>query len=243
MTKAVILAAGMGSRIGPLTSDCPKTLLKVGGVTILERMLANIRACGIDEFVVVLGFLQERIRSFVEDTFPYLDVQFVVNDRYRETNTGYSLMLATELLRGSDFVKFDGDVVFEKAILQRLLASANENCLCIDRNIQLDAEEVKVILADDARVLRASKSVAPDDAIGESIGIEKIGATSANVLVAELRLMMQDVDNLQEYYEGAYERLIEKNTNFHAVDITGLDWCEVDTLRDLETAEKIFEMK
>jgi choline kinase len=241
MTKALILAAGMGSRIGPLTSDCPKTLLEVGGITILERMLDNILACGIDEFVVVLGFLHERIRQFVDDTFPDLDVQFVVNDRYRETNTGYSLMLATELLEGSPFVKFDGDVVFEKAILQQLLASSDENCLCIDRNIQLDAEEVKVILADGTRVLRASKSVAPEDAIGESIGIEKIGASSAKVLATELRLMMQDVDNFQEYYEGAYERLIENDTNFHAVDITGLDWCEIDTLRDLETAGKLFK--
>lgn len=238
--KAIILAAGVGSRIRPLTDNCPKTLLAVGGVTILERMLTNIQACGLDEVVVVLGYLREQVELFVRDTFPDLNVQFVINTRYDETNTGYSLMLAADLVAGSAFVKFDGDVVFDEEILRRLLAGVGENCLCIDRNMQLDSEEVKVVLSGDTRILRVSKAVAPRDAIGESIGVERISADTADRLFVELRAMMQDVDNLQEYYEGAYERLIAKDVAFHAVDITGLEWTEIDTRQDFDAAEKIF---
>jgi len=239
-TKAVILSAGFGSRIRPLTDNNPKTLLSVGGITILERMLTSIQSCGIDEIVVVVGYQHERIETFVCNKFPDLNVRFVVNNRYGETNTGYSLMLAEEFMAGSSFVKFDGDVVFDEKVLRRLLASAEENCLCIDRNIQLESEEVKVVLDSDIRIIRVGKDIAPSDAIGESIGIEKISGYIGTLLFAELRAMMRSEENLQEYYEGAYERLIKRGVAFHAVDITGLKWTEIDTRQDFETAERIF---
>jgi choline kinase len=239
-TKAVILSAGFGSRIRPLTDNNPKTLLSVGGITILERMLTSIQSCGIDEIVVVVGYQHERIETFVCNKFPELNVRFVVNNRYGETNTGYSLMLAEEFMAGSSFVKFDGDVVFDEKVLRRLLASAEENCLCIDRNIQLESEEVKIVLDSDIRIIRVGKDIAPSDAIGESIGIEKISGYIGTLLFAELRAMMRSEENLQEYYEGAYERLIKRGVAFHAVDITGLKWTEIDTRQDFETAERIF---
>ncbi len=238
--KAIILAAGVGSRIQPLTDNCPKTLLQVGGVAILERMLTNIRSCGIDEVIIVLGYLHEQIESFVQQNFPDLVVRFIINDRYRETNTGYSLMLAEEMVGESSFVKFDGDVVFDVEILRRMLAGDGANQLCIDRNIQLDAEEVKVTLSSGTRVAKVSKSLAPAEAVGESIGIERISSGTATLLFAELRAMMQDPRNLQEYYEGAYELLIENGAAFEALDITGLAWTEIDTHEDFETAARIF---
>jgi choline kinase len=238
--KAIILAAGVGSRIRPLTDNCPKTLLQVGGVPILERMLTNIGSCGIDETIIVLGYLHEHIESFVRDTFPDLDVQFIVNARYSETNTGYSLMLAEDAVGQSSFVKFDGDVVFDVEILQRLLSSAGNNQLCIDRNIQLDAEEVKVTLSGDTRVAKVSKSLSPSEAVGESIGIEMINGETAKLLFAELRAMMHNPQNLQEYYEGAYELLIANGVAFEALDVTDLAWTEIDTREDFESATKIF---
>ena len=238
--KAIILAAGMGSRIRPLTDNCPKSLLKIGGVTILERMLTNIQAAGINDVIFVLGYLKEQIEAFVKRSFPELNAEFIINDRYKETNTGYSLMLAEEFVKGSAFVKFDADVVFEKEILENLLASNASNALCIDREIQLDAEEIKVVVDKDNRVMRASKTVAPSDAIGESIGIEKICPDTAKRLFSELRSMMANPENLQEYYEAAYERLMEKDVSFYALDITGLKWFEIDTQEDFSAAEKRF---
>lgn len=238
--KAIILAAGVGSRIRPLTDNCPKCLLKVGRITILERMITNIRDCGIDEVIIVLGYLDTKIENFVEETFPDLSVQFVINDKFSETNTGYSLMLAEAFTSGTGFVKFDADVVFDKNILRKLIDSNHENCLCIDRNIQLDAEEVKVVVEGGDRVVRASKTADAQLAIGESIGIEKIGSATAKMLFAELTTMMAKSANHQDYYESAYERLITKNTPFHALDITGLAWTEIDTKEDFLSANQLF---
>lgn len=242
-TKAIILAAGVGSRIRPLTDNSPKSLLLVAGMPILERMIRNIEACGISEFIIVLGYLENQIREFVNTTFPHLDVTFISNHRYAETNTGYSLMLALAEVEERGFVKFDADVVFDVEILRRLIASDADNVMCIDRNIHLDAEEIKVVLGDEHRVLRASKTLDPKTAAGESIGIEKIGAEAASILFAELTAMMVNRSHLQDYYEAAYERLIAKDVAFQAVDITGLNWVEIDTHDDFAAANQISGFK
>lgn len=238
--KAIILAAGVGSRIRPLTDNCPKSLLKVGDNTILEMMIAHIQDCEINEVIFVLGYLQERIKDYVKTKFPDLNAHFVTNDKYVVTNTGYSLMLTEDLVGDSAFIKFDADVVFDKEILKKLIECEYESCLCIDKDINLDAEEIKVIIDDSNRVLKANKTVAPKDAVGESIGIEKISSKTAKLLFAELKIMMADKKNHQEYYEGAYERLIKRDVHFHALDISGLRWTEIDTKEDFITAEKIF---
>jgi choline kinase len=238
--KAIILAAGVGSRIRPLTDNCPKSLLKINGKTILEMMLSHIQACGINEVVFVLGYLQDQIKDYVKTHFPDLVVHFITNEKYEVTNTGYSLMLTKDFVQDSTFIKFDADVVFDINILKILIASEYDNCLCIDKNINLDAEEIKVIIKDDNRVVKASKTVNPVDAIGESIGIEKISGETACTLFNELELMMKDEQYHQEYYEAAYERLIEKDVPFHALDISGLKWTEIDTQEDFMLAENIF---
>ena len=237
--KALILAAGVGSRIKPMTDNCPKCLLKVGDYTILEMMISHIQNCGINEVVFVLGYLQEQIKDYVKTNFPDLDAYFVTNDKYAETNNGVSFLLAKDLIKGATFVKFDADVVFDEQILKKLIECEYTNCLCIDKNINLDAEEIKVIIDDQNRILKASKTVNPEDAVGESIGIEKIDGGTAMLLFAELRIMMQDIQNHQEYYEAAYERLIEKSVPFYALDISGLKWTEIDTKEDFITAEKL----
>jgi len=239
-TKAIILAAGMGTRISPLTDNCPKSLLKVGGQAILERMLAHIRDAGIEEVIMVLGYLEDQIKDYTKKNFPDLEIRFITNSSYADTNTAFSLMMAGHAAGDSSFIKFDADVVFEKEILEMLITSEYANCLCIDKNIKLAAEEIKVVLGDQNKVLKASKTVTPAEAAGESIGIEKINGQTALLLFEELREMMRDARNTRKYYETAYERLIEKGTSFHALDITGLKWVEIDTQEDLMTAEKLF---
>ena len=240
LPKVIILAAGVGSRIRPLTDDCPKCLLKVAAVPILERMIVNCQACGLTEFVIVLGYLEDKVRKFLQDRFPRLKVTFVVNERYETTNTGYSLMLAKDAIRGGGFVKLDADVVFDQKVLRSLIANKAENALCIDYIIKLDAEEVKVVVDADQRVRRASKTVNPKDATGESIGIDKIGQAAAAQLFVSLETMMRQEAHHQDYYEAAYERLMADDVAFHVVDITGLDWVEIDTHYDFEAANEMF---
>jgi len=203
-------------------------------------MLSHIKTCGINEVIFVLGYLQDQIKDYVKTQFPDLIVQFITNEKYEVTNTGYSLMLTKDFVKNSTFIKFDADVVFDINILKTLIASEYDNCLCIDKNINLDAEEIKVIIKDDNRVVKASKTVNPLDAIGESIGIEKISGETAHTLFNDLELMMKDEQYHQEYYEAAYERLIEKDVPFYALDISGLRWTEIDTKEDFMLAGKIF---
>lgn len=237
--KAVILAAGVGSRIRPLTDNCPKSLLMINGKTILEMMISHIQKCGISEVVFVLGYLQDQIKDYVKTQFPDLVAHYITNKKYKETNTGYSLLLTKDLVQDSTFIKFDADVVFDIAILKNLINSEHDNCLCIDKNIHLDAEEIKVIIREENRVVKASKTVNPEDAIGESIGIEKISPEAAHALFFELEIMMKDEQHHQEYYEAAYERIIEKDVPFHALDISGLKWTEIDTKEDFLSAESL----
>ena len=203
-------------------------------------MLSHIKTCGINEVIFVLGYLQDQIKNYVKTKFPDLIVQFITNEKYEVTNTGYSLMLTKDFVKNSTFIKFDADVVFDINILKTLIASEYDNCLCIDKNINLDAEEIKVIIKDDNRVVKASKTVNPLDAIGESIGIEKISGETAHTLFNDLELMMKDEQYHQEYYEAAYERLIEKDVPFYALDISGLRLTEIDTKEDFMLAGKIF---
>ena len=237
--KAIILAAGIGSRISPLTDNCPKSLLKIDDKTILEMMISHIQDCHINNIVFVTGYLEEQIKEYVNINFPDLKAYFVTNEKYAETNTGFSLLLAKDFVENSDFIKFDADVVFDKEILKKLIEYPYENALCIDKNIHLDAEEIKVIIDDKNKILKASKTVDPQKAIGESIGIEKIGKNTAKLLFQELEEVMKDKKNHQEYYEVAYERLIEKGASFHALDVTGLVWVEIDTKEDFELAKNI----
>ncbi|MBT6960519.1 MAG: phosphocholine cytidylyltransferase family protein, partial [Rhodospirillaceae bacterium] len=110
----------------------------------------------------------------------------------------------------------------------------------IDRNIALEDEEVKVIANDQMQVIEVGKSVDPKLALGESIGIEKISAGTGALLFTELSEMMESRGNLQAYYEAAYAQLVDQDTQFHALDISGLDWTEIDTAIDFAAANAKF---
>lgn len=238
--KAIILAAGIGSRLHPLTNATHKSLLPIGDKSILERMIKSILAININSIVVVTGHFENQVKDFVKRTFPLLRVQFVRNEKFLTTNTGYSLMLTQPFVSDDDFVKFDADVVFEKAVLEKLLLSPHKNALCIDTNIHLEKEEVKVITSAKQKVLEVGKKVDPRRAHGESIGIEKISKNAAKVLFSELKRLMSDRKNWQEYYDDSYTTLVKQGIPFHAVDITGLKWVEIDSHEDFHRAQKLF---
>lgn len=239
--KAVILTAGVGSRIRPLTDNKPKSLIEVAGKSILARMVESILLAGIKDIVLVTGYRAEQIKQFLFNTFPRVPFNFVFNERYGETNTAYSLLMTKKLIGESEFIKFDADVVFEIEILKRLLESKN-SALCIDRNIRLETEEVKVITTSRMRVLEVGKKITPTLAHGESIGIEKLDKKATSVLFSELEDLLKDKSNWQEYYDDCYTALVKKGIIMEAVDITGLKWVEIDNHRDLEAAERIFKI-
>jgi choline kinase len=238
--KAVILLAGVGSRLHPLTLDRPKSLLPIGDSTVLEHMVSKLQRQGISSFVIVCGHMQEVIKAYVAETFPDLDVTFVTNDKYLTTNTGYSLLIAKEQLDNESFIKLDGDVIFDEEIVKRLLAADGDvSYVCTD-NTSVDDEVIKVICDQNGDVLRIGNKLAVSESIGESIGIERISKQAARVLFTTLQPMMKNVDNYQNYYEVAYDEIIRAGAHFKTVDITGLRWVEMDNLEDYQQAQAYF---
>jgi choline kinase len=234
--KAVILLAGIGSRLHPLTLDRPKSLLPMGGSTTLHHMITKLHRHGITSFIVICGHMQEMIEAYIHEFFPDLDLCFVRNEHYLDTNTGYSLMLARPALAGEGFVKLDGDVMFDEAILQRLMAyPPTASVVCVDHTA-VNEEVIKVICHPDGTIARIGNRIAVDEAIGESIGIEKISAEVATVLFDRLEQMMKSKDSWKNYYEVAYDDIIQSGAQFVTLDITGLKWVEMDTNQDYQQA-------
>ncbi len=237
---AVILADGEGSRLGSLTDDCPKSLIQVGGSVILERIIRNCLSCGISQFVLVLGHRADEVRQFVDKTFRGIRVTYVINDRHRDTDTGYSLMLASAVVRATEFIKFNSDVVFDLKILRALVDSRLTNVLCIDGNSPMTGERVKVTVDQQMRISRIGQTIDPVTALGQSIGIEKISSVTAPLLFGALKATMESAVHWQDACEATYALLVANGTAFHALDITGMNWSEIETADDFAAANAMF---
>ena len=234
---AVILAAGMASRLRPLTDDRPKCLLRVGSKCLLQRTVDAIVAAGIRRLVVVTGYRGGMIRLFLTGNYPELDIEFVDNADYATTNNIYSLWLAKPHIAGKDFMLLDSDILFDGDIVARM-AAADGTALALNRH-ELGEEEIKVIVDADNNVVELSKVCSIEQAIGESVGIEKIAADYSAALFNELEVMIEHegLDNV--FYEKAFERLIPQGYKFGVVDTTDLFSIELDTVEDFNHATEI----
>ena len=238
--KAVILAASVGSRLSPQLGTCPKCMLSVGGSIVLERMIRNCLSCGISQFVLVLGHRSDEIRKFVDKTFRGIRVSYVVNDRYHDNNSCYSLMLASTAIGMAEFIKFDGNVVFETKYLRNLVDTDLHNVMCVDRSVALAKDDRKVVVDEQMRVVEIGKSVISETVLGKSVGIEKFSAVTGPLLFAELKQMADGATGAQVHCESAYEQLVKKGVPIHALDITGSKWTKIDSIEDFEAANAMF---
>lgn len=234
---AVILAAGMASRLRPLTDHCPKCLLQVGQRTLLQRTVDALVANGVDELVVVTGYRSEMIEDFLKVHYPALKLHFIHNADYSSTNNIYSLYLTRERVEGKPFLLLDSDILFDPVIIARLLQHP-ETTLAVN-NHELGDEEIKVIVDGQNRIQEISKVCSIADAIGESVGIEKMNADYSAALFAELVPMMEQERQVNVFYEKAFERLIPQGYCFTATDTTDLFSIELDTVEDFERAQEL----
>lgn len=228
----VILAAGMAKRLRPLTDTMPKCLLKVGGRTLLERTVEAMRQAGISEFVVVTGYRGDMIRDFLTACDKSLSFTFLHNTDYEHNNNIYSLWMAGEVVRGKDFLLMDSDIFCDPAAVVRI-AQEPESALAVNRH-ECDEEEMKVVVDADMRITEISKTCRPEDAMGESVGIEKITADYSEALYKELDQMILQEKLIDIFYERAFERLIPQGHTFRVVDTSSYYSYEIDTPEDYE---------
>jgi len=235
----VILAAGMAKRLRPLTDTKPKCLLKVGERTLLERTIDAMRQAGIQEFLVVTGYRGEMIRSFLEGYAKTCKVSFTFLDNtdYEHNNNIYSLWMACQKVRGSEFLLMDSDILCDPAAVVRI-AQEQTSALAVNRH-ELGEEEMKVVVDADSRITEISKTCRPEDAMGESVGIEKITADYCEALARELDQMILQEGLIDIFYERAFERLIPQGHTFKVVDTTHYFSYELDTPEDLQRAQEL----
>lgn len=231
--KAVILAAGRGTRLEPLTLEVPKCMVKVRGVPMIDRLIARVREAGIDEIVVVSGHLHEVLSEHLAGS----GCCVVYNERYHDWGNFYSLLIAREAVGDDGYVKLDGDVVMDGGVLPKLLAAPGDAVLALDRRDGLGAEEMKARL-DGQRVVELNKRMDPAAAFGEYIGVEKVTASLAPRVFDKLAAMI-DLGETDEYYERGYERMMADGVAFGYVDVAECTWTEIDDARDLKAAESM----
>ena len=235
--KAVILAAGTASRLRPLTNDTPKCLLKIGGRCLLQRSMDALIANGIRQFVIVTGYLREKIEAFVATTYPDLGVTFIYNDIYDSTNNIHSLWLARPEAEGGEVLLLDSDLLYAPEIVSRVLAAPHDNVLTLIRH-PLGEEEMKVVTDSTGAILAINKTCNPADAAGESLGIERMGKAYTAALYRELETMILSEHLSGIFYERAFERLIPQGHTFRVLDVSDLFSCELDTVEDFENARQ-----
>lgn len=235
--KAVILAAGIASRLRPLTDHSPKCLLEIGDKSLLQRTIDALLANDINEIVIVTGYLHKMIEDFVTTHYTSLKVEFIYNERYESTNNIYSLWLAKASVLEQDILLLDSDILFDKKIITTLLASACPTCLALNKH-PLGEEEIKVIADANHRIEEISKVCSIANAAGESIGIEKMSKEFVRTLFAELDVMISNQqDNI--FYEAAFENVIRQGATMYAVDTTPYFSMELDTVEDFRQAQQL----
>lgn len=235
----VILAAGMAKRLRPLTDTKPKCLLEVGGRTLLERTVRAMQQAGISEFVVVTGYRAEQIREFLSSLLPSTSstFHFLHNADYEHNNNIYSLWMAGEYVRGKEFLLMDSDILCDPAAVARI-AHEPESALALNRH-ECGEEEIKVIVDADGHITEISKVCSIQDAIGESVGIEKMTADYSMALYKELDQMILKEGLIDVFYERCFERLIPQGHTFKVVDTTDYFSYELDTPEDFQRAQEL----
>lgn len=236
--KSVILAAGISARLRPLTDNTPKCLLKIGGKTILERTLDNLLAYDLDDIIIVTGYLEEQIKSFVKTYYPKLNVTYIFNEQYDTTNNIYSLWITKDLVMNNEMLLMDSDILFDKRIIELLLKSKYSNCLALRSDHQLSDEEIKVRLNSDKSIAEINKTVDLKHAVGESIGIEKFNAEFTNKLFEILDRKILVENKVKIFYEATFQDAINDGNKIYAVDIGSLKCIELDFAEDIERANR-----
>jgi choline kinase len=236
MERAIILDAGEGKRLRPLTKNLPKCLIKIGSKTILEHQLSRLVDCGIAEVILVVGYQSSMILRKLEQEPFDLKMKYVTNPVYHKTNTVYSLWLARGWM-DKDFLYLNGDVFFHEEVLRRLIAAEHRTCLAVETRREVATEEVKVELTEEI-VKSIGKEMDPSVADGEFVGIAKFSKETNIMFRRRLDEVVRE-GKLNAFFELAVHRMLDE-CSVYAIDVSDLPCIEIDTHIDLEEARSVF---
>ncbi len=247
--KVIIIAAGMGSRLGDLTENLPKALVDVNGKSILERQIELFHKFGIKDIVIVTGYKKEK--------FSFKDIKYIHNSKYSDEEQTSSLMSARNEIIGEIIVSY-ADIIFDEVILKQLFKLNNELVLVTDQKWR-ESYEIRTdnpptfsdfVAVKDDQIIKFFKNA--DDFLGKYDILEYIGLMKFSPIGS--KKLIQKCEDLEKSHSGKFhyassfkkakiidllEELRLSNFDIKIQNVTG-KWCEIDTKQDLEIAKKVF---
>lgn len=234
--KAIILAAGLGTRLRPITDTVPKCMVPVNGQCIIDKQIDNLIDNGFDQsdIYVIGGYLEDVLKRHLLEN--YSKINFISNPRYNETNNMYSLYLASPFVKGEEFLLMNADVFYDSDIIKGLLQKEGSQIAC--DNSQYLEESMKITLDDKGNINHIGKKITEDEHYAVSIDVYRINQESSKILFEEIEDTILNRKDENSWTEMALDSIFDK-TSFSPYVIENR-WFEIDTLEDLATAEKIF---
>ena len=238
ITTALLLAAGSGCRLRPVTNDQPKCLTEIGGIPILERLVDCLCQQGFTRLVVVVGYLEHRIRKFLGERHDGLSIEYVVNPQYRTTNNIYSLWLAREAIQES-FLLIESDLLFEASLLRGL---QQPNKIAVS-SLQpwMNGSTVTVDHLQWVQDIQLGDVRDTDELRYKTVNICSLSYRSWRQVICRLERYIA-TGRVNDFYERVFAEMVaDGSLSFLAVFFDPAAWHEIDTLADLQKAELFFK--
>lgn len=237
--KALMLAAGKGRRLGAGDDAPPKVLLRIAGQTLLARHLSILAAAGIERLVMVVGYRHRDIEAELDRLGARARVELIHNPDYEKGSVVSLACLADRLREGRDFLLMDGDVLYDRRLIDRLTRTRHANCFLMDRDFEPGAEPVKLCIQDGHIVDFHKRVRNAYDFAGESVGFFRFSGEFGRRLAARAEAYLA-TGRREEWYEEAIRDLLMDSPagTFGYEDVTGYPWLEIDFPEDLVRAER-----
>lgn len=236
--KALILAAGLGSRLAPITNDIPKSLVPVNGKPILIKQIENLKFNGINDITIVSGYKADVLERTVNEKYP--EIKIVESVDYATTNNMYSAYLGIRAMFPDEniqpFYMMNADVFYDASVITALEKDTRQNLIAVDLGRYID-ESMKVI-EKEGRLVAISKQIAPEDALGCSIDIYKFGADGGKAFFYRCVEYIEEKKELKKWSEVALNDALA-DVPFWVCLFDGR-WLEIDNHDDLVAAEALF---
>ena len=237
--KTVLLAAGVGQRLGEISGNKPKCLLQFDGSSLLQRHLEILHHYGITGIIIVTGFQGGLIEEIAGRSNASGIIKFVHNPAF-EKGSIISMLTGLEALESEkDFLLMDADVLYDHRIIERLINTSNKNCFLLDRDFEAGEEPVKLCVRN-GQLIEFRKKIDDNlhcDFQGESVGFFRFTKDTADRLVRIAKDYLQRGEDNQPYEECIRDLLLSNPDNFGFEDISGLNWIEIDFPEDFNKAK------
>lgn len=233
--KALILAAGLGTRLAPLTDSVPKCMVKVNHLTIIEKQIENLISNDIKDITVVSGYKHDVLEEFVTKKYPF--IKFITNENYLNNNNMFSAYLARNYLSGESFYMMNADVFFDEDIIAELSKDKYKNAIATQKGEYI--EESMKIKYDGDKITEISKQIKKEDSFGTTIDVYKFSKEASEAFFQKCVDYIENKNELNLWSEVAINDIFNE-INFIPCIIKGR-WVEIDNFEDLTLAKSIFK--